>query len=100
MSTPWGDAKGDYIQRELTSCSTCKYQCEYNMDICYLDLWTKIKIKAGRDREAIELIRELPSSYLRQYLDDKCRTPTDIIAVILDELGARSALCEVETSRI
>lgn len=70
------------------------------MDICYLDLWIKIKIKAGRDREAIELIRELPSNYLRQYLDDKCRTPTEIKAVILDELGTRSTLCELETRRL
>lgn len=100
MSTPWGDAKSDYIQRDLTSCSICKYQCEHNMDICYLDFWAKIKIKAGRDREAIELIRELPSNYLLQYLDDRCRTPTGIKVVILDELGTRSTLCGLETHRL
>ena len=100
MSTPWGDAKSDYIQRDLTSCSTCKYQCEHNMDICYLDLCVKYKMKSGRDREAIGLIRELPSNYLRQYLDDKCRTPTGIKVAILDELGTRSTLCELETHRL
>lgn len=93
MSQVWGSVSTDYVEK---LCKNCHIPCQDHGDlycyfgsICLADADIKYYYTHGRTQDAIDLMRYLPADALKDYLPDERRTPTELKAVILDELQAR-----------
>lgn len=93
MSQEWGSISTDYIAK---LCKGCHIRCPDHGDvynyfgtICRADADIKYYYTHGRTQDAIDLLRCLPTDALKDYLPEERRTPTELKAVILDELQAR-----------
>lgn len=96
MSEVWGGKTTDYIAKRESVCARCRQQrsiCDF-WYLCVVDIDIKFDYKHGSTKNAIALLRGLPSELLKDYLSEKRRTPADLKAVILDELQIRN---ETET---
>lgn len=82
----------DYITKLEGACGRChqqKYMCRHFVYLCAADSDIKSAYDRGATKCAIALLRGLPSELLKDYLPEERRTPTELKAVILDELQAR-----------
>lgn len=105
MSQAWGALTTDYVVKGDGMCAKCRLPCQDKNDvyfyygyICGADCDIKHDYTHGRTHEAIALLRGLPSELLKDYLNEERRTPTELVAVILDELQAREK--EEDTPRL
>lgn len=92
MSQVWGSMDTDYIPKRMATCARCsqrRYKCANSGYICAADCDIKYYYTNGRTQDAIALLRGLPSDLLKDYLSEKSRTPSELKAVILDELQQR-----------
>lgn len=96
MSGVWGSMSTDYITKREGVCGRCRLSCQDKDDayfyygyLCAADCDIKHDYTHGRTKDAITLLRGLPSELLCDYLHKERRTPTELKAVILDELQAR-----------
>lgn len=92
MRQEWRSMDTDYIQKRMAACARCsqrRYKCANSSYICSADCDIKYYYTHGRMQDAIELLRGLPSEMLKDYLPEERRTPTELKAVILDELQRR-----------
>lgn len=92
MSKAWGYMDTDYIPKREDACAKCRQPsiiCEIVESLCTGDRDIKHKYWLGRTKEAMETLRSLPTEALKDYLPEERRTPTELKAVILDELQAR-----------
>ncbi len=97
MSGVWGSTRTDYITKLEGACGRChqqNYICRNLIYLCAADSDIKSAYGRGRTQDAIALLRGLPSELLKDYLPEERRTPTELKAVILDELQIRN---ETET---
>lgn len=87
----WGSMTADYIpKREACErCSQKRYLCMQSAWICLADCDIKYDYKNGRKKKVMDMLRCLPTDALKEYMSEACRTPTELKAVILDELQAR-----------
>ncbi len=88
----WGALVSDYIHKRDDVCERCRLQrfmCMYTEGLCEADGDIKYAYKHGRTKKAMDLLRGLPSEMLKDYLPEERRTPTELKAVILDELQQR-----------
>ena len=90
MNQVWGSISTDYIAK---LCKGCHILCpdhgdvfNYFGSICRADADIKYYYTHGRAQDAIDLMRYLPADALKDYLPEERRTPTELKAVILDEL--------------
>lgn len=82
----------DYIPKREDVCARCRppsIMCEIRASICEADLGIKHDYWLGRTKEAMDMLRSLPTEALKDYLPEERRTPKELKAVILDELQAR-----------
>lgn len=93
MSQEWGSISTDYIAR---LCKECHILCpdrgdvsDYFGTVCRADADIKYYYTHGRTQDAIELLRHMQTELLKDYLSEDRRTPSELKAVILDELQAR-----------
>lgn len=94
----WGAMVSDYIRKREGACARCSQRrdrCTYSDYICEADGDIKYDYKHGRTKKAMYQLRGLPSEMLKDFLREERRTPTELKAVILDELQKRN---ETETS--
>ena len=92
MSGEWGSMRTDYITKREGACVRChqrKYMCRHLVYLCAADSDIKGAYARGGTKSAIALLRGLPSELLKDYLPEERRTPTELKAVILDELQQR-----------
>lgn len=92
MSGIWGSMDTDYITKREDVCARCRQRrilCEFKPPSCDADLGIKHDYWLGRTKKAMDTLRCLPTDVLKDYLPDERRTPTELKAVILDELQAR-----------
>lgn len=96
MSQVWGSMITDYVTKGDGMCEKCRLPCQDKNDayfyysyICGADCDIKHDYTHGRPQDAISLLRGMPSELLKDYLPEERRTPTELKAVILDELQAR-----------
>lgn len=92
MSQAWGFMDTDYIPKREDACAKCRQPtiiCEIVESLCTGDRDIKHKYWLGRTKEAMDMLRSLPTEALKDYLPEERRTPTELKAVILDELQAR-----------
>lgn len=96
MKQEWGARGTDFITKMEGMCSKCHLSCQDKNDVylfygnlCAADCDIKHDYNYGRIQDAIELLRGMPSELLQDYLPEERRTPTELKAVILDELQAR-----------
>lgn len=96
MSQAWGARGTDYITKTEGMCDKCRQPCPCKNDpyfrygyTCAADYEIKYCYSQGMPQDAIELLRDMPSELLKDYLPEERRTPTELKAVILDELQAR-----------
>lgn len=96
MSQAWGARGTDYINKTEGMCDKCRQPCPCKNDpyfrygyTCAADYEIKYCYSQGMPQDAIELLRDMPSELLKDYLPEERRTPTELVAVILDELQAR-----------
>lgn len=99
MSQVWGSISTDYITK---LCKGCHILCpdhgdvfNYFGSVCRADADIKYYYTHSRTQDAIDLLRYLTTDALKDYLAEERRTPTELKAVILDELQKRN---ETETS--
>lgn len=88
----WGALVSDYIRKREGACARCSQRrdrCTYSDYICEADGEIKYAYKHGRTKKAMDQLRGLPSELLCDYLNEEHRTPTELKAVILDELQQR-----------
>lgn len=57
---------------------------------CIVDVAVKQAYNDGNNTAVNKFLRKLPSEMLKLYLDDGLRSPTEISAIILDELQKRN----------
>lgn len=69
--------------------SSAKIYVQSLIYLCAADSDIKRAYDYGRTQDAIALLRGLPSELLKDYLSEDRRTPTELKAVILDELQQR-----------
>lgn len=82
----------DYIPKREDACAKCRRPsiiCEFVESLCIGDRDIKHKYWLGETKEAMDALRRLPTESLKDYLPEERRTPTELKAVILDELQAR-----------
>lgn len=99
MSGVWGSMITDYITKMESACVRCHQQkniCRHLVYLCAADSDIKSTYDRGSTQDAIALLRGLPSELLKDYLPEERRTPTELKAVILDELQQR----EKEEARV
>lgn len=93
MRQVWGSISTDYIAKLCKGCYIlCPDYGDVSNDfgsICRADADIKYYYTHGRTQDAIDLLRYLPADALKDYLPEERRTPTELKAVILDELQAR-----------
>lgn len=92
MSGAWGYMDTDYIPKREDACAKCRRPsiiCEFVESLCIGDRDIKHKYWLGETKEAMDALRRLPTESLKDYLPEERRTPTELKAVILDELQAR-----------
>lgn len=96
MNPEWGARSTDYVTKAEGMCDKCRLPCQDKNDVyfyygysCGADCDIKYDYTHGRTQDAITLLRGLPSELLCDYLHEERRTPTELKAVILDELQAR-----------
>lgn len=92
MSGAWGYMDTDYIPKREDECAKCRRPsiiCEFVESLCIGDRDIKHKYWLGETKEAMDALRRLPTESLKDYLPEERRTPTELKAVILDELQAR-----------
>ena len=92
MSQPWGSIDTDYIPKREDVCARCRLSrilCDYKSLPCDADLGIKHDYWIGRTKKAMDTLRGLPTEALKDYLPEERRTPTELKAVILDELQKR-----------
>lgn len=96
MNLGWGAYMTDYVTKAEGMCDKCRLTCQDKNDayfyygyICSADSDIKYNYNSGRTQKAIDLLRGLPSELLKSYLQEELRTPTELKAVILDELENR-----------
>lgn len=104
MNPAWGARSTDYVTKAEGMCGKCRLSCQDKDDayfyygyICAADRDIKHDYTYGRPHDAIALLRGLPSELLKDYLPEERRTPTELKAVILDELQQRE---KEETPRL
>lgn len=100
MSGVWGSMDTDYIPKREGACAKCRLpsiMCEIRASICEADLGIKHDYWLGRVKKAMDTLRRLPTESLKDYLPEERRTPTELVAVILDELQQRE---KEETPRL
>lgn len=88
----WGALVNDYIPKREDVCERCsqrRYRCALSNYTCEEDGDIKYDYNHGRPQNAIKMLRCLPTDALKDYLAEERRTPTELKAVILDELQAR-----------
>lgn len=88
----WGCMATDFIPKRESMCARCCQQtdsCNDTVYICDADYDIKFHYKYGRTKKAMDMLRRLPTEALKAYLPGERRTPTELVAVILDELQAR-----------
>lgn len=97
MNPEWGARRTDYVTKMEGVCEKCNLPCPYKDgshfyfgSICVAAWDIKYDYTHGRPRDAIALLRCLPSELLKDYLSDERRTPTELKTVILDELQKRN----------
>lgn len=92
MSQVWGVMDTDYIPKREDVCARCRrpgIMCDIIASSCDADLDIKYDYWYGRTKKAMDTLRRLPTDALKDYLPEERRTPTELKAVILDELQAR-----------
>lgn len=96
MNPAWGADMTDYVTKAEGMCSKCRLPCPdkndaylYHGYFCGVDFDIKYNYNCGRTQDDIALLRGLPSELLKDYLPEERRTPTELKAVILDELEQR-----------
>ncbi len=96
MNPVWGAYMTDYITKMEGVCDKCRLPCQDKNDryfyygyTCGADFDIKYNYNSGRTQRAIDLLRDLPSELLKDYLDEERQTPANLKAVILDELKCR-----------
>lgn len=88
----WGSVGTDYIPKRESICAQCCQKtdiCNDTMYACDADFDIKYHYKYGRTKKAMDILRCLPTEALKAYLPEERRTPTELVAVILDELQVR-----------
>lgn len=96
----WGARTTDFIIQNGSCmkgmCDKCRLPCQYKNDpyfyysyICGADCAIKQRYYNGKTENAIALLRCMPSKLLEDYLPKERRTPTELKAIILDELECR-----------
>lgn len=93
MGRVWGSMIIDYITKREDVCARCnqqKFECKCFGGLCEADCDIKRDYKHGRTQAAIDMLRSLPTEALKDYLPEERRTPTELVAVILDELQKRN----------
>lgn len=88
----WGALVSDYIHKREAACARCsqqRYRCSHSSYLCEADGDIKYDYKHGRTKKAMDQLRGLPSEMLKDFLREERRTPTELKAIILDELQAR-----------
>lgn len=97
MSKVWGSMSTDYITKREDVCARCRQRrvlCDFRASSCDADFDIKYDYWHGRTKKAMDTLRFLPTGALKDYLPEERRTPTELKAVILDELQIRN---ETET---
>lgn len=92
MSKAWGYMDTDYIPKREDACAKCRQKiiiCEIEESLCIGDRDIKHKYWLGETKEAMDTLRCLPTEALKDYLPEERRVPTELKAVILDELQQR-----------
>lgn len=96
MTPEWGALTTDYVTKAEGMCDKCRLPCQDKDGVCFYygyscgaDCDIKYDYTHGRAHDAIALLRGLPSELLKEYLPEERRTPTELVAVILDELQQR-----------